>query len=274
MSFRALAVYDGVIEPDMHIPAVGGSASLLIAAGGALGFWKVNPRILIGLLHTSPVGQGHDAGPLRGHVLVVVPDPGGISAGYSALATALSSCKPHFTAHKVQIKVDGSMLPICCEVIPIVGLLSTLQCGSPVSTPGVIPIIPSHLSVYVGMTLGDIVGGIVNVVVDMAWSAVTNGVGELLDSSSKLAAKVAGNVLPWAMTGGSVFNLGTGPNNLGAVFQQAIDNDNVASDAEISFKIFGVGAEVKQQSGHDIPTGSDIHFASPAPKYQGIRPWE
>ena len=106
------------IAAEVHLPAVGISTgspvNLMINALGLLGFWKMNWNIHMGMIHTRPMGQGHDAGPPRAHILVVSTDPAPPAASIAAsiLATATAGIKLPFTAHKVQISVGELELPV------------------------------------------------------------------------------------------------------------------------------------------------------------------
>lgn len=279
MMHRVLAVFDFTAAPEIHMPGVGGSAGMLISPAGILGFWKVAPRIMMGMLTPGPMGQSHDAGPIRVHVLVVPEPTGTVSISLSAACTALSSLKPLFTSHTVQAKIDGSYLPICAEIVPYMitaGCLSTMVCGSPCDTPNTLPIIPTQISAWVGMTWGDLVGGIINGLADMAFSAVTSYAGDAMKigerpwsilTKSQMGSRILGHGMPWALKVGasSPVGLSTGPNNLGALAQQAIDGDGVTSDAPISLTFLGVGGQISQHSSSHGETAcvSNTQFVAP-----------
>jgi hypothetical protein len=279
MMHRVLAVFDFTAAVEIHAPGFGGSAGLLISPGGALGFWKVPPQIMMGMLTPSPMGQSHDAGPLRVHVMVVPEPTTALSIALSAATTLLSSLKPLFTSHTVQAKVDSSYLPVCAEIIPYMmslGSYSTMVCGSPCDLPNTMPIIPTQVSVWVGMTWGDLVGGIINGLADMAFSAVTSYAGDALKcgkgawstlSKTQIGSRILGHGMPWALKTGasSPIGLSTGPNNLGALAQQAIDGDGVTSDAPIALTFLGVGGQINQHSSSNGETASvsNTQFVAP-----------
>ena len=270
---RVMGSFDCLpVAAEVHWTAVGLSfgtpTNLMINALGLFGFWKMNWNIHMGMIHTRPMALGHDAGPPRLHVLLQLPDPTfALSAAASAMATALAGIKLPFTAHKVQISVGGQNLPICCQPIPWTpGFFAAQVCGNPDLPNGVYPIIPSHLSVYAGLTCGDIVGGIVNLAMDMVWSAAMGKVGDVIGDASKLADRIVGGTLRGL--GGA--GLGMGPSNLGGAAQQWIDEDGVTSDAPIGFNILpGVGARIPQPDG--TPSFSEVEFAHPG--NQASAPW-
>ena len=268
MMHRVLADWDVVISVEYHIPGLGGSLGPLLSLLGGLS-WKTDDGVHMGFLGVKPMGQGHDGGMGRPHILVIVPvDPSGgaASVALSLLCTALSSIKPQFTSHTVQVNAGG-MLPVCAEVIPFIGCLSTTACGAPVDLPNTAPIVPTQISVWTGLSWGDIIGGIVNIACDMAWSAITWGIGNKIKigadfienglTKSQLLKRILGNnvvglVLKALGITGSIgdINFATGPTNIGALAQQAIDGDNVTSDAPINVGIFGFGASWSQSSGN------------------------
>lgn len=252
------------VAADIHWTAVGVSTgspvNLLINAGGILGFWKMNWNIHMGMIHTRPMALGHDAGPPRAHILIVIPDPTqATSIAASIAATALAGIKLPFTAHKVQISVGGSSLPVCCQPIPWTPSFFAAQvCGNPDLPNGVYPIIPTHLSVYAGLTCGDIIGGIVNLVVDMIVSAVMGKAGDAISDVSKIASNVFGVVT----RGLGVVGLSFGPTNLGGLVQQWIDDDGVGSDAEIAIRpLPGTGVRIANPDGD--PSWDDLEFTHP-----------
>jgi len=236
-------------NPELHIPCVGASCWSVLGwglcnFGGKLGYWKRNPKVLMGSVQTNPMGQGHDGGPLRVHVLVCTgADPATIavaSIAASAIATGTSGVKPRFTAHKVQLKVGDAFLPVCCQSIPYTpGTLSIMMCGGP-DLPNVAPVVPTHLSVYAGLTLGDVAGGIIDCIADMYWSGVMAVIGEVLDGG-KLAAQVIGSLMGPVFNRAGAFGVNTGPSNVGTLAQRAIDDDGVSSDARPSITVLGLG---------------------------------
>lgn len=241
---------------ELHAPAFGVSLGVPFMCWGVcnrwgeiLGFWKTNSNIAIGSLEDMPLGQGHDGGPGRVHVL---SDPMS-----SAAATALSSVKPHFTSHTVQFNVGASDLPICCHMIPWVptDLGSLLMCGGP-DTANLFPVIPTHLSLWVGMTWGDFFGGLLNIYADIFWSLVTLGIGKRLDTLGRAGKRISAG-LPVAQKIAGGFSLASGPSNLGVWLQNLIDGDGVTSDADTAAAtLFGFGIR------HSVRTG-DTEFATP-----------
>ena len=239
---------------EIHTPFFGVSLGIPFICWGVcnrwgeiLGFWKTNSNIAIGVLEDMPLGQGHDGGPGRVHVLI---EP--IS---SAAATASSTVKPHFTSHTVQFKVGASSLPICCHMIPWVptDVGSLLLCGSP-DTINMYPVIPTHLSLWVGMTWGDFFGGLLNAWVDIWWSIVMGVTGATLSRMGRTAVKIAG-VLPVVQKLMGMCDFPTGPSNFGVVLQNLIDGDDVTSSADTAaYTWFGFGVKYSIRNGLDFAT--------------------
>jgi hypothetical protein len=224
--------------------------------GAATGSGKVGETVL--LPEGSPMGLGHDAGPLRVHVLVD-SSPEQAHVVKSAMATATSGVKPCFSAHKVQVSVSGSMLPVVTDPTPMgVGLLSATYCGTP-DSPNVIPLVPSHSEVFAGMTLGDMLGGLVNMIVDALWSIVADKIGDL-----------AGLIMPdWLFGLGTRYcgllidGYGLGPSNIGVIAQQWIDGDGIGHDASVSV----MGAGFLGELSYDARTGEFEGEWGPAGEY-------
>lgn len=200
--------------------------------GAATGSGKVGETVL--LPDGSPMGLGHDAGPGRVHRLVDPVNPAK-NGPTSLMATATSGVKPCFSSHTVQINVSGAMLPVVTDPTPMgVGLFTATYCGTP-DTPNLIPLDPSHSEVFAGMSLGDIIGGMVNILADYMWSIAMGIIGELAEK-----------IMP-----GWLFSLGTrycgllidgfsiGPSNWGVIAQQWIDGDGIGHDASVD--VFGDG---------------------------------
>lgn len=264
--------------------------ALCNVGGALLGTYKKNDTIKIGLLGVNPMGLGHDAGPFRTHALVCVDLPKSIPE--SILDTLKSSVKPQFSVHKFVIGVSGSELPVCVEAVPCLGNLSAAFCGAP-SLPNITPIVPTHLSLYSGMTWGDVAGGTVNLIVeffwsyveDATWSEFVGGIGRLLSRGAlrgvNMGLRAASNPavigalrrlginigsvvgselvqgLPGLLnrigTGSGTFSVG--PSNLGVLVQQGADEDGVEHDADPGFSAVLIGVEHDQDSDSTRMTG-------------------
>jgi hypothetical protein len=256
---RVLGTWDFCISVEVHVDtpptpmsALGGSAWTL----EWLDAWsKKAPKVEMGSLGVNPLGMGHDCGPGRLHVLVTIAPPAPwTSIGASALATAMASCKPQFNAHKTQAGVPADpagtdALPVTAEPIPFVGIVIGTVCGSPVNTPASLPLplIPTQLSVFTGMTWGDIVAGIVNIAVDMALSFALGKLGGAI--GKKFEGEILEQIIPIILPGLSVLgkilhiNLDVSIDNPGRVVQEWVDGDGVTSDARTGGRVVGFGGQ-------------------------------
>lgn len=294
---RVLATLDICIALEVHL-----DTGPISAAGVSMGTlqwlppWsKKGNSIEMGMLHVAPMGTGHDTGPTRPHVLVSIPPNPWWSVAASVKGTLTSSLKPMFTAHRTQIGngSPASKLPICAEPIPYcIGLVVANACGSPVNLPDPVgpPLVPTQLTVFTGMTWGDIVGGICNVLIDMIVSLVLNVVGTVLGelTGNALGSQVL-SALPTLLSTiaklvstatGVPFSLDTTADNLGSVVQQGIDRDGVGSDANPQVRILGFGIQFSPDP-NNPPSPSDAPLApvnplapdSPAPLNPTTTPW-
>lgn len=241
---RVLGSLDVCITPEIHMtdtpPSAGASAGTL----KWLPPWaKSADTVEMGSLAVHPLGIGHDTGITRPHVMIAVPPAPPACVAASAQATALSSCKPQFSAHLSQAGCGGECLPVTAEPIPYgIGMLVGTVCGSPMNTPAPlqVPLIPTQWSVWTGMTAGDIVGGIVNVGVDVAVSAALGALGNGLESET---LKYIIDKVPILAAVGKVLgiNLDTGIDNPGTIVQKGIDRDGVSSSASPGVRVGGWG---------------------------------
>lgn len=241
---RVLGSLDVCITTEMHVmdspPSIGVSEGTL----KWMPPWsKSADTVEMGSLAVHPLGIGHDTGIMRPHVMIAAPPAPPVCAAASAKATAMSSCKPQFSAHLSQAGVGSECLPVTAEPIPYgVGILVGTVCGSPMNIPAPIqvPLIPTQWSVWTGMTAGDIVGGIVNVAVDVTLSAALGALGNGL--KSKILKKLL-EALPILSIVGKFtgYNLDTGIDNPGSVVQKAIDRDGVSSSAKPGGRVGGFG---------------------------------
>lgn len=254
MLHRVLATYDVCISAEIHmdsaippLSAVGGSVSTL----QWLDAWsKKAPKVLMGSIQVSPLGMGHDTGITRPHILVSIPPTPWMSVAASAKATLTSSCKPMFNAHKTQagcgLPAGGESLPVTAEPTPFVGVLIGTVCGGPVNTPASLPVplIPTQLSVYTGMTWGDIIAGVINIVVDMAVSFGIGALGGALGGGA-VAQQIISVVVPVVGAVGKAagINLDVSIDNPGRIVQEAVDNDGVGSAANPQIRVFGFGVQ-------------------------------
>ena len=257
MMWRVLAAMDFVTTPELHwgvsAPAVGVSLGFHFAVG--VWSWKFDRQCLLGPIPTnSPPVLGHDAGILRPHILVdptPLPPPPACSAISSALATACSALKPCFAASR-DLRNGGGSLPVCTEMIPYVGIFlsGNVPCGFAGPHRG-IPLIPTQLQDWSGLTIGDMVAGMANMMVEWLFQAALEGtaagLGKINPLGGTLAKTIGGEVLnnTFAFIFAYVvpFNTPDGMGNLGHDYitqpiQTAVDgmlanqgiNPNAASD--------------------------------------------
>lgn len=199
MMWRVLAAMDFVTTPELHwgvsAPAVGVSLGFHFAIGAWS--WKFDRRCLLGPIPTnSPPVLGHDAGILRPHILVdpsPIPPPPACSAISSALATACSALKPTFSSSR-DLRNGGGALPVSTEMVPYVGIFlsGNVPCGFAGPHYG-IPLIPTQLTDWSGLTVGDIVGGMAYMMTEWAFQAAIEATAIFGGRFNKLA--IGGSVL-------------------------------------------------------------------------------
>ena len=289
---RLLAHWDCVLaKPEIHLPVCSGvSIGVPVVSGlanaiGAIGSWKLNENVQMGSMGVMPLGLGHDGGPPRVHVMTcTAPEPATaatLSAQNSVLYSLLASVKPPFGAHKTQVNVGGSDLPVCIDPFPFsMGCLGAMFCGPP-DNPNQLPMIPTHLSAYTSASWGDILGGLFTMFIDTAWSLLTFRLGNISQLSRSWALRfvfgVTGlgqvklgpdgvrncNVRGAAGRYGGILSLfKVGPSNAGVVVQQAFDEDGVTHDADVGFGLGFLGyAEYDQGEqglNYDHPAGEGV----------------
>lgn len=206
MMWRVLAAMDFVTTPELHwgvtAPAVGVSLGFHFAVG--VWGWKFDRQCLLGPIpaNTPPV-LGHDAGILRPHILIdpsPIPPPPACSAISSALATVCSALKPCFSASR-DIRNGGGPLPVCTEMLPYgagIILSGNVPCGFAGPHRG-IPLIPTQLQDWSGLTMGDIVGGMANMMAEWLFQAALEstaiGLGKINKLGGTLGKTVGGEIL-------------------------------------------------------------------------------
>jgi hypothetical protein len=97
------------------------------------------------------------------------------------------------------------------------------------------------------MTLGDIIGGVVNIVVDIAVSFGLSKLGDAVGGkvASEIGKQAISVALPALAAVGKVvgINLDTSIDNPGQPVQQWIDGDGVGSDARPGVRVVGFGGQ-------------------------------
>ena len=212
----------------------------------------------------NPLGLGHNVGRLRVHVLFCVEGVA-VSVAQTALATISSSCKPVFSAHKTQVDAGGAR-PISTYVIPGHAGYSGICCGGPVS---ITLSHPNHVtSILVGMTFGDIIGGIVNYAVE---ALVNTALAMLSVAAGPYGLAVTAVMSILGAMGFTVF----GMSNMGVIAQMAIDGDGITHDAAPEITILGMSQVYNTSDNHwhviHPWTGEDL---GPVPNPHEVPPGE
>ncbi|MFN7988499.1 MAG: hypothetical protein U0529_13570 [Thermoanaerobaculia bacterium] len=237
---RLLSDKDVCIAQEVHYSDTPKSMGISISTLWWNASWeKKASTVEMGSLSVHPLGIGHDSGIYRVHTMVAIPPVPSDCVLASAMTTGMSSCKPQFSAHLSQAGCGDGCFPMTAEPIPYfgAGLCSTTVCGSPFNTPAplVTPILPMQLTVWTGMTAGDIVGGIVNIACDALVSAIQTVLGDKLGTKCPVL-----NLIP--ILGKALgINLDTGIENPGTAVQEGVDGDGVSSSARPGFRAGGWG---------------------------------
>lgn len=203
MMWRVLAAYDFVTITEIHFGVLFPTPSFGVSTGPhmALGAWawKFDRRCLLGPIPlNSPPCLGHDAGVGRPHILVdpsLIPPPPAPpavpanSAITSALATACSAMKPTFSSSRDLRNGGPGPLPVSTETLPFgagIVLSGNVPCGIGPPHMG-IPMVPTQLQDWSGLTLGDLIGGFVNMQVERFWQGVLETVGGFIPGGEVVA---------------------------------------------------------------------------------------
>ena len=225
---------------------------LTSCAGTSLSPWrwldegahKIAPMIMMQGFANYPLGLGHNVGRGRIHVLICM-EGAVMSAAQSLLATISSSCKPVFSSHKTQVNAGGAR-PMSTYVIPGHAGYSGSCCGGPVS------ITLSHpnnvTSILVGMTLGDIIGGVVNFVVEALVNTALALIGVAAGMEGGPAASFAVTVV-LSVLGAAGFTV-FGMSNIGVFAQMLIDQDGITHDAGPEITILGMSQVYNASDNH------------------------
>ena len=233
-----IATLDPVPTFEWHIPD---------CLGGALSTYKwvdvgkhfISPQVFLGPCSgNNAIGLSHDIGNSRPHILICARFWESVIS--SILSTLTSSCKPGFSAHKVQVGVYGGAYPICTYPIPYVPVLEAMGCGGPASLS--LPRPNTVKGVLVGMTWGDIIGGCINMYAEAVMNTFNGIIGMAIGGIfSGLAENFSKKILEFAVkqipglgsgaTGVGGFTI-IGQSNIGVVFQQMWDDDGISHDAK------------------------------------------
>lgn len=231
MMWRVLASLDFITVMEVHfgvapfVPAIGVSTGTHFAVGAYA--WKFDFQCLLGPIPINvPPTLGHDAGVLRPHILIdpsPVPPPPlppatPINSAITSLsATLCSALKPTFSASR-DLRAGK---PVSTEVLPFgagIILSGNVPCGIGGPHTG-IPMIPTQLTDWTGLTFGDIIGGLVNMYLETLSQAALEVI------SGALPGKL-GNALCIVVAYGPAVGLSFWPSGdaVGSSVQSAVDN--------------------------------------------------
>ena len=130
------------------------------------------------------IGKGNNSGYVVPHFSIPPPN---------VLLVAIipfGGSKPMFSASTVNIDVDGTATPMACACFPVVPLSLNQACNDPCNYPSDIVISPNN--VMVGMTLGDILAGLIGTAVDCVISGVASYIGGKV--GGRLVRAIAGPI--------------------------------------------------------------------------------
>jgi hypothetical protein len=179
--------------------------------------------------------------------IVHVPIPPFPPVGLLPLVIAFSASKSHFGPSSVT--VNGN--PIAAALLVVVN--PNLNCSSIAPLPTGLVVAPS--TVVCGMTLGDIVGGVVAMAADIAFQVVvgklTDGIGDAVagDDIGKIAAEVLGDTVS-------------------GVLQMAFDSPISAVDDWFTDGMRSLGqgvGDLISPPADNGPSGATIPMQAPAP---------
>jgi hypothetical protein len=149
--------------------------------------WSKN---VIGPFGFQFIGKDNDSGLIIPHISIPPPNV------LVPIVIAFGGSKVMFGASTVKINVDGAGIPMGACVFPVVPLSLNQACNQPLNLPSDYVIAPN--TVMVGLTLGDIVGGVVNIVLDMGLSFLLSKLGDKFSSgvTQPIVAAVLGKFGP------------------------------------------------------------------------------
>lgn len=162
-SYVGFGSHSALIPPSV-VPAIIPHISMDTLLGLMIGAkWS---KTVIGPFGFQFIGQGNDSGLVVPHISlpplsVLVP-----------VVIAFGSSKPMFSASTVHINVDGASLPMAAGMIPYNFVSINQACNDPLNYPSDFVISPN--TVVVGLTLGDIIAGFINIAIDCVISAIVN----------------------------------------------------------------------------------------------------
>ena len=126
-------------------------------------------KTVLGPLYLSLVGKDNDSGYIVPHISI---PPTNVLL---PIIIMFGQSKPMFSASTVKMDVDGAATPIAAAVIPFVPLSINQGCDDPCNYPSDFVISPN--TVMVGLTLGDILSGVVGILLDVVVSYLVSKAG-------------------------------------------------------------------------------------------------
>ena len=168
-----MALYPPVVVP-APVPHVAMDTLLGLTLGAK---WS---KKVIGPFGFQFIGKGNDSGKIIPHI--AIPPPSVLVP----LVIGFGSSKPMFSASTV--KTDAG--PVAAVAIPWNFVSFNQACNDPCNYPSDMVISPN--TVAVGLTLGDFIGGLINIVVDCAVSALANKLGG--DVAAGLMKHIGGRI--------------------------------------------------------------------------------
>lgn len=156
--------HNGLVPPSVvPVLQVHISTSTLLGLGLKA---KYSPTVL-GQLGIPLVARGNDSGFMISHFGIPANDT------LVPVTMALAGSKVVFGSSKTLIWVDNKAEQCGCCLPPFLPLSQNQACNDPCSYPGDYVIAPNN--VEVGMTLGDIIAGLITAALDTAFSKLVSG---------------------------------------------------------------------------------------------------
>ena len=131
-------------------------------------------KTVIGPFGFQLLGKDNDSGLIVPHISIPPPN------ALVPIVIAFGGSKVMFGASTVKLDVDGAGVPMGACLLPFVPLSRNQACNQPLNLPTDNVIAPN--TVLVGLTLGDVIGGVVNIVIDMGVSFALGKLGAGISS--------------------------------------------------------------------------------------------
>jgi len=132
-------------------------------------------KTVIGPFGFQFIGKDNDSGLIIPHISIPPPN------ALVPIVIAFGGSKVMFGASTVKVDVDGAGIPMGACLLPFVPLSKNQACNQPLNLPTDNVIAPN--TVFVGLTLGDVIGGVVNIIIDMGVSFALGKLGSGISDS-------------------------------------------------------------------------------------------